>query len=153
MQRKAVKMSRLLTKYDPYDVPDNGDMFDLEYAGEMFSEDLSCIIDHIFEHYDSVFIRGSVGRWDGPSYGELILTKPEDLKRFICDACDIIEISLVEEDEEVSEIQRFSHQWSLSAKKGEILIEQWHHDGCNMFLMRPMKNKKRSIFKPEDLPW
>ena len=65
---KVRKMSRLLAKYDPYDVEDD---WDAEAQAENFSEDLSCIIGSIFSNYDKVYIKGAVGRWDGPHWGRL----------------------------------------------------------------------------------
>ena len=148
---KVRKMSRLLAKYDPYDVEDD---WDAEAQAENFSEDLSCIIGSIFSNYDKVYIKGAVGRWDGPHWGEIIIDDPKELREFICNE-DIIELSLIddEEDEDVSELQRYSSQWSLNAQKGDMIIKQWHHDGCNIFIMKPMKGINRLEFRPEDLPW
>lgn len=147
----VMMMPRLLAKYDPYEVEDE---WDAEAQAENFSEDLSCIIDMIFNNYDKVYIRGAVGGWDGPSWGEIQIDDPKKLRNFICQE-DIIELSFIDdsEDECISELQRYSGQWSLNAKKGDMIIKQWHHDGCNIFIMRPMKGIDRLEFRSEDLPW
>lgn len=123
---------RTLLKYDCFE--------DDEFEGEYISDYLDDIAEKIFSKHDTLVIQGNIGRWDGPQPVTFFLHYPKDFKRFISSQ-DSFEICFADNDETISELQRYSEQWSFDADQGALIVKQWHHDGCNIFSIFP-KNKK-----------
>ena len=119
---------------------------------DSLSDDLDVIIERMFMIGDVIFVHGYLGLWDGPSRIDTTITTEKGLRRMIC-AGDEFELDFADDEEDASELQRYSNQWSVETIKGSIVLKQWHHDGCNILMMVPCKKNKMIKIKEGDLPW
>lgn len=133
---------QLLLKYDPYDTDYSEDDWML------IEDDLDCILDKIFDRYEGLEFTGNLGLWDGPHPVEAKAWNIDTAKRLILDQ-DVIELWYIDDEADVSEIQRYSGQWSMHISKGCMLLKQWHHDGCNILMIKPIG--KKNEFSIEDV--
>lgn len=135
---------QLLLKYDPYDTDYSEDDWML------IEDDLECMLERIFDKYDGIQFEGNLGLWNGPHPVEAKVWDIRKAKNIILDQ-DVIELWYVDEDQNVSELQRYSGQWSMHVEKGCMLLKQWHHDGCNILVLRPIGKETDMVFSPEEV--
>ncbi len=127
------------------------------YEYDLINEDLKALYNRMMDGFNGIMITGCLGLWDGPhdimpvraeTFDDFMKMFDKDIRAF--------EISLVDEDTDVSELQRYSAQWKRSARKGSIVVKAWHHDGCNIFVLYPLKYKNRAVvgeYTAEGLEW
>jgi hypothetical protein len=135
---------QLLLKYDAYDD---------EYPEDQYIEvdnELDILLERIFERYEGIQFEGYLGRWDGPQAVEAKTWNINTAKRIIVNH-DIFELWYADDDTDVSELQRYSEQWSMHVEKGCMLLKQWHHDGCNILALKPLGEKLNMTFAPEEV--
>ena len=106
-------------------------------------EDLEALYNRMMKDHPGILITGRLGRWDGPhdippmkafSFEDFMKLFDKDIRAF--------EICFVDEEQDVSELQRYSAQWSTSAPRNSVIVKAWHHDGCNIFVLRPLLNRE-----------
>ena len=120
-------------------------------------EDLEALYNRMMKNHPGILITGRLGRWDGPhdifpvkafSFDDFMKMFNSDIRAF--------EIYFVDEEQDVSELQRYSAQWSTSAPNNSVLVKAWHHDGCNIFVLRPLIDKDKDEtgeYTMEELEW
>ena len=120
-------------------------------------EDLEALYNRMMNNHPGILITGRLGRWDGPhdifpmkafSFDDFMKMFDKDIRAF--------EIYFVDEEQDVSELQRYSAQWKTSAPNNSVLVKAWHHDGCNIFVLRPLIDKdkdKTGEYTMEELEW
>ena len=135
---------QLLLKYDPYDTDYSEDDWML------IEDDLEYILERIFDKYDGIQFTGNLGLWNGPHPVEAKIWDIKKAKDLILDQ-DVIELWYMDDEADVSEIQRYSGQWKMHADKGCMLLKQWHHDGCNILTIRPIGKELNMTFSPEEV--
>lgn len=127
------------------------------YEYDLIDEDLESLFHMMMKGYHGIMITGRLGLWDGPH--DIFPFKAHDFEDFmkVFDKdTRAFEISYVDEDQDVSELQRYSAQWKTRALKGSIMVKTWHHDGCNIFMLNPLKYKNKDIigeWTKEELEW
>lgn len=124
---------------------------------DFVNEDLEALYNRMMENHPGILITGRLGRWDGPhdifpmkafSFNDFMEMFDKDIRAF--------EIYFVDEEQDVSELQRYSAQWKTSAPKNSVLVKAWHHDGCNIFVLRPLVKKEGDTvgeYTMEELEW
>ena len=131
----------LLTKYDAYDT---------EYEEDdclIVEEDLHDILYNMFSNHPHVIFEGNLGLWDGPHHVKAEVNKMDTAFNMITDQ-DVFEVWYVDKEQDISELQRYSEQWSMHINTGCVLVKQWHHDGCNLITIKP---SDAEAFTPEDV--
>lgn len=120
-------------------------------------EDLEALYNRMMKDHPGILITGRLGLWDGPH--DIFPMKAfsfEDFMKMFNSDIVAFEMNFVEDDEDVSELQRYSSQWKISAPKNSVLVKAWHHDGCNIFVLRPLVHKdkdKTGEYTMEELEW
>ena len=93
--------------------------------------------------YGKIAKYGFFGSWSGPEYGGSIIDDWRTLKGHITqDFSFPLDWSLEFIHEKTTEvpIQRYSEaKGKLEIPKNSILLTQWHHDGTNAYILRPVK--------------
>lgn len=126
----------------------NGDDYDL------LTERVDGIVSSLFVYGDDkVRVSGYFGLYNGPKGLDVVVEDEAQLRRFICSQ-DEFELDFIEEDISISELQRYSQQWSMDVEAGCVLLKQWHHDGCNIFMLQPLDEKDEIVkVKKVRLEW
>ena len=141
---QVIKMMRILSKYDCYEEYDESDF-----------DRLHEICTNVISEYGAVAKYGFFGRWTGPDYGGSIITDPDTLYGHITQDFSILmsfEFGVIEDEEEMlSEIQRYCEfpVPPLIVHPNSLYLKQWHHDGCNLYMIRPLK-KEASVDGPSN---
>lgn len=117
-------------EYDPTEDYNN------EYRWEDVENELASLAHRIFKHHKAVFVEGNIGRWDGPMPVQAKITDEASLIRIIT-MTDTFSIEFADEAVNVSELQRYSSQWYIPVEVGDLVVKQWHHDGCNILIIKP----------------
>lgn len=138
-------MMRILSEYDCYEDHDESDF-----------DHLHEICTNIIAEYGAVAKYGFFGAWDGPVYGGSIITDPDTLYGHITQEFSVItsfEFGFVDDDGGMLwEIQRYctSTVPPLTVLPNSFYLKQWHHDGCNLYMIRPFKKKAMNDSPPEN---
>ena len=130
---------KTLVEYDPTE--DDGTYW------EDIENELASLAHRIFKRYKNILVEGNIGRWDGPMPVQAKVHDEATLIRIIT-STDTFTIEFADEDVNVSELQRYSSQWYIPVETGDIVVKQWHHDGCNILIVKPDADKK---FAPEEV--
>lgn len=140
-------MMQPLIHYDDDD-PDGWAMYQDEWLDDFCN--------NLIKKYGTIAKYGFFGGWDGPQFGGSLLTGAKILKGHITQDFRVRmswDLSYIEEPEEVREIQRYCTPTMLTVPPKSILLRQWHHDGCNCYIIRPMKKNHRYNGKPFFTEW
>ena len=88
---------------------------------------------------------GYFGSWNGPEYGGSIIDTPELLRGHICQDFSVpmsFTLEYTDEDTEINPTQRYCSSTPLKIPAHSYILKQWHHDGCNCYVIRPVKKGK-----------
>lgn len=117
------------------DMPDDWD--------GLMDDALTRICENIIQKYGTIAKYGFFGAWDGPRYGGSLISDAKELRGHICQDFTVNmswELAYACESENVEEIQRYCSPTMLAIPPKSILLRQWHHDGCNHYILRPVKD-------------
>lgn len=139
---------RTLLKWSAFDEHDDPD-----FEAECIRDETDRFVKHLFSLFNSFIMYVTIGRWDGPYDETVIISDEEQMKRLILQF-DVFELTFEDEDVHIGEIQRYTKQWKRFVKKGTVVLRGWHHDGCNIYQIKPITEKDTTRgFKESELIW
>ena len=103
---------------------------DIDWCGyDDISDELEYLYNRMIEGNYGILIEGCLGFWDGPhDIIPFTAVTFEDFMRMFDKDITAFEMCLVDNDEDISELQRYSRQWKITAKKGSVVVKAWHQD-------------------------
>ena len=116
-----------------------------------YDDDEPCDLDLVFDRLTEVcedllkknkkgFTKwGFFGTWCGPEYGGSFLQDLKNLRGHICQDFSVpmsFSLKYTDEDAVVCPLQRYCAPTSITVPKGSLLLTQYHHDGCNVYILR-----------------
>lgn len=123
-----------IISYDD-DMPDDWD--------DSMTDALTRICENIIQKYGTIAKYGFFGTWDGPMYGGTLIDDSKLLRGHICQDFMLsmsFELAYFDKEEVVGTMQRYSPTTVFTVPPKSILLRQWHHDGCNHYILRPVKD-------------
>jgi len=111
---------------------------------DSMTDALTRICEKLIEKYGTIAKYGFFGTWDGPRYGGSLIDDAKELRGHICQDFTVNmswELVYAGEQENIEEIQRYCSPTLLAIPPKSILLRQWHHDGCNCYILRPLTVK------------
>ncbi len=119
------------------------DCYDEEVDWESESDYLMDICKSIIFEYDAVLMYGFFGAWNGPKYQAFRLRDPGRLFDAVArqyNTGSSFTVYYTEKDDTVEEIQRYCSSTALDVPACSLVVLQNHHDGCNQYVIRPLKD-------------
>ena len=116
------------------DEKDGWDEFKKEYLTDMCK--------NLIFKYGTIAKYGFFGAWNGPQGGGSLITDAKTLYGHITQDFSMQmswDLSYVDKAMRMQEIQRYSYPVPIDVPAGSLLLRQWHHDGCNCYILRPIK--------------
>lgn len=121
---------------------------------EEMQESLADMCKNLILKYGAVAKYGFFGSWDGPEYGGSVINLSRTLMGHITQDFAVPmswDLSYAEKQETIKEQQRYCDSTELTIPAGSFVLRQWHHDGCNCYIIRPVTsgsvfNGKGSFF-------
>ena len=123
---------------------------------ELMDDYLHQICSGLILKYGTIAKYGFFGAWDGPKGGGSLITSTKDLYGHITQDFSIPmswDLSYADESERMEELQRYSYPVPIDIPAGSLILRQWHHDGCNCYVLRPVKTGKQYGGRTNFLDW
>lgn len=131
----------------------NDEHEDPDFEAECIRDETDKFVKHLFSLFNSFILYVTVGMWDGPCDEIVFISNEEQMKRLILQF-DIFEVTFENEDIYLGGGSGYSKAWRRFAKKGTVVLRGWHHDGCNIYQIRPITEKDTTRgFKESELIW
>lgn len=124
---------------------------------EWDDEWLSHFCKNLIFRYGKIAKYGFFGRWDGPEYGGSIIDDWRQLKGHITQDFTVSmdwRLEFIHEKTKEVPLQRYvENKGVLDIPKNSILLTQWHHDGTNAYILRPVKQGMNYSGRTPFLGW